>query len=303
MRIFSRRCPALDDPNGDGDPPDGIDGWRLDVAAEVPLPFWEEFRGWVKGINPNAYLTGEIWWDDFNKAYTFHNAKPWLDRAFDGVANYPLGDAVFQFFNQPEAITATKFAGLVTDIHRDHGYERSLQLQNLFWVARHPRARSAGQSAISAGPRAGWRTIAVMTSANRRRRKSSGGADGGLQFLMPVRRMFTMAMRSVWRGADDPEIVPMIWSDLKYDDERAHPRGQPRPVDSVSVDNDSWKFYREWIGYRRELAVLRREISSGCSLRMTANCFAFRRGVWGREIPAVFNASRSPRKNSQASSV
>lgn len=29
------------DPNGDGDPSDGVDGFRLDVAAEVGLTFGE----------------------------------------------------------------------------------------------------------------------------------------------------------------------------------------------------------------------------------------------------------------------
>ena len=32
------------DPDGDGDPSDGIDGWRLDVPMEVPMPFWDEWR-------------------------------------------------------------------------------------------------------------------------------------------------------------------------------------------------------------------------------------------------------------------
>ncbi|MEN8661373.1 MAG: alpha-amylase family glycosyl hydrolase [Lentimonas sp.] len=30
------------DPNGDGDPSGGFDGWRLDVAEEVPQDFWHE---------------------------------------------------------------------------------------------------------------------------------------------------------------------------------------------------------------------------------------------------------------------
>jgi hypothetical protein len=30
------------DPNGDGDPSDGIDGWRLDVANEVGTGFWAD---------------------------------------------------------------------------------------------------------------------------------------------------------------------------------------------------------------------------------------------------------------------
>ena len=44
------------DPNGDGNPEDGIDGWRLDVAEQVNIKFWKKFRGWVFDINPNAYL-------------------------------------------------------------------------------------------------------------------------------------------------------------------------------------------------------------------------------------------------------
>ena len=33
------------DPNGDGDPSDGIDGFRLDVAEQVPMGFWARLPG------------------------------------------------------------------------------------------------------------------------------------------------------------------------------------------------------------------------------------------------------------------
>lgn len=49
------------DPDGDGDPSDGIDGWRLDVPNEIPAPFWAEWREVVKSVNPEAYIVGEIW--------------------------------------------------------------------------------------------------------------------------------------------------------------------------------------------------------------------------------------------------
>ena len=39
----------------------GVDGWRLDVAPDVPAPFWIEWRKLVKGINSDAYITGEDW--------------------------------------------------------------------------------------------------------------------------------------------------------------------------------------------------------------------------------------------------
>lgn len=47
------------DPNGDGDPSDGVDGFRLDVAHHVPLGFWRDYRRFVRGIAPNALLLGK----------------------------------------------------------------------------------------------------------------------------------------------------------------------------------------------------------------------------------------------------
>jgi len=67
----------------------GIDGWRLDVPAEIDdPPFWEEFRRRCRAVNPEAYLVGEIW----------HVAPEWVagDR-FDALMNYPLAEAVIGF--------------------------------------------------------------------------------------------------------------------------------------------------------------------------------------------------------------
>lgn len=54
------------DPNGDGDPSDGVDGFRLDaamhidhLAMEVTHRWWQEFNAYVKSINPEAFLVGE----------------------------------------------------------------------------------------------------------------------------------------------------------------------------------------------------------------------------------------------------
>jgi len=49
------------DPDGDGSPEDGIDGWRLDVAQEVPLGFWKAWHEHVRKINPQVYTVAEIW--------------------------------------------------------------------------------------------------------------------------------------------------------------------------------------------------------------------------------------------------
>src|SRR6185503_10456443 len=64
------------DPIGDGDPSDGVDGFRLDVAEMVPLGFWRDYRAFVRSINPEAYLVGEIWWEKWpDKLY---DPAPWV---------------------------------------------------------------------------------------------------------------------------------------------------------------------------------------------------------------------------------
>lgn len=73
------------DPNNDGDPSDGIDGWRLDVAGEIGAGFWKDWRMQVRSINPDALVIGEIWSD----ADRMMN-----NEGFDGQMNYPFAYGV-----------------------------------------------------------------------------------------------------------------------------------------------------------------------------------------------------------------
>ena len=51
------------DPDGDGNPADGIDGWRLDAAPERPVKFWADWNAYVQKLNPSAYTSCEVWSD------------------------------------------------------------------------------------------------------------------------------------------------------------------------------------------------------------------------------------------------
>ena len=66
----------------------GIDGWRLDVAEEVPDWFWREFRQRVKAVDPEAYIVAEIW-----------HVEPRVLQGdmYDALMNYPLGAAITSF--------------------------------------------------------------------------------------------------------------------------------------------------------------------------------------------------------------
>ncbi|HEX2755673.1 MAG TPA: glycoside hydrolase family 13 protein [Candidatus Limnocylindrales bacterium] len=67
----------------------GIDGWRLDVPAEIEdETFWPEFRQRVRAVRSDAYLVGEVW----------SESPEWLTgNRFDALMNYPLGLAILGF--------------------------------------------------------------------------------------------------------------------------------------------------------------------------------------------------------------
>ncbi|MFP4331107.1 MAG: glycoside hydrolase family 13 protein [Alkalispirochaetaceae bacterium] len=81
----------------------GIDGWRLDVPEEIDdPPFWREFRSRVRGINPEAYILGEIW----------HHAPDWLEGdRFDGLMNYPFSRGLLGFFGAEKLDTRFRPGG------------------------------------------------------------------------------------------------------------------------------------------------------------------------------------------------
>jgi glycosidase len=112
------------DPNGDGDPGDGIDGWRLDVANDVKArhpEFWQEWRKFVKEINPDAYITGEIW----------NNAAQYLQgNEFDAVMNYRFREAVLAFIAE-ERINAQDFINRINEPNLDYPTQAVFSLQNL----------------------------------------------------------------------------------------------------------------------------------------------------------------------------
>ena len=123
------------DPDGDGDPSDGVDGWRLDVPNEIPLPFWVEWCAHVRSINPDAYITGEIW----------DRADEWLDgRCFDAVMNYEFAKVVYDWVGARAAkITPTEADQRLVTLQMAYPEEITYVLQNL--VGSHDTDRAVSK--------------------------------------------------------------------------------------------------------------------------------------------------------------
>ena len=278
----------------DGQRVDGIDGWRLDVAAEVPLEFWKEFRGWVKTLNPEAFLTGEIWWENY-KENRMANARPWLGTAFDSVMNYRLADALFRFFIQRQGgVTARQFVGLVELLESEYGTRHLGQMQNL--LGSHDTSR-IGSVATNPGYRIdhdanlqsnrGYETRKPNTAEMQRMRQVVA-----FQFLAPGAPYVYYGDEVGMWGADDPDCrKPMVWDDIVYKDEEAHPFGQAKRRDKVEQDHSLLDFHRRLIALRHDhIDVLSRGSMKFEEVDDEARSFVFVRELDGDRIIGVFNA-------------
>lgn len=75
----------------------GADGFRLDVADELPDEFIAEFHKKLKEVNPDAILLGEVWEDASNKISYGKRRKYFSNTELDSVMNYPFKEAILQF--------------------------------------------------------------------------------------------------------------------------------------------------------------------------------------------------------------
>ena len=75
----------------------GADGWRLDVADELPMDFLRELRQSVKATKKDALVLGEVWEDASNKV-AYHVPRSYcLGDTLDSVMNYPLREEIIRF--------------------------------------------------------------------------------------------------------------------------------------------------------------------------------------------------------------
>ena len=75
----------------------GADGFRLDVADELPDEFISLLRRRIREIKPDAFLLGEVWEDASNKIAYNQRRRYFTDGELDAVMNYPFRNAILDF--------------------------------------------------------------------------------------------------------------------------------------------------------------------------------------------------------------
>lgn len=75
----------------------GADGFRLDVADELPDEFIYLLRKRVKEIKPESYVVGEVWEDASNKISYSVRRRYFIGSELDSVMNYVYKNAIIDF--------------------------------------------------------------------------------------------------------------------------------------------------------------------------------------------------------------
>jgi len=281
------------DPDNDGNLSKGIDGWRLDVAEVVPHNFWKLFRKWVKKLNPEAYIVGEIWWDDW-KNYKMMNAAPWLKGdEFDAVMNYRQARALKNFaLNKKDQVGPKGLIDSLNTLYRQYPKENIYVMMNL--LDSHDVERI---SSMAVNPDLLYdhddspeqnKNYEVRKPTDEERLKQK--LTVGLQFTLPGAPQIYYGDEAGMWGGDDPDCrKPMVWKELKYETETTHPYGKSRPSDEVKFDEKLFNWYRNMASIRNENKSLSLGDIKFYNLNEAKSILAYKRTLGKESILIVVN--------------
>ncbi len=280
------------DPNKDGDPSDGIDGWRLDVARDVPLGFWKDSNKLVKSLNPEAITIGELW--EVSPDFISEHG------AFDGLMNYSFAFAVNRFFVvETTKISASEFVGRLKEIDKNYPEQNLYLLQNL--VDSHDTERI---SSMIKNPDREYDREGNEGNPDYNPGKPSP-EDYEKQKMIAAFQMTYRGAPMIYYGdeagmwgADDPhDRKPMLWAGLKYDDEVITPasgfkKGFGRY--KVEVNNDLLTFYKKIIAIHNSSKALKQGTLKFLYTNDKKASFAFSRKTTDELYVIVFNTGKEP---------
>lgn len=248
------------DPNGDGNFDDGIDGFRLDVADQIGMDFWRDYRNFVRSVNPQTLLVGEIWWESWPD--TLMDPRPYVNdgEVFDIVMFYQAYKPARGFFAKSqefggaeglvkgwnEAIqnipdNTVKSMMMMSASHDSPRLLTSFQNKNKYKYQANPRDNQTYHTGPP-DPETIERTKLYLA----------------FQFTMPgAPQIWAGDEMGMW-GGDDPDCrKPLWWNDLTFENETSDPYKKNDASHEVTFNQELNEYYKELIQLRKQHPVLR----------------------------------------------
>ena len=284
------------DPDGDRDPSDGIDGWRLDVAFCVKHQFWKEWRKHVKSINPEAYITAEI-------IDPIEDLQPYLQGdEFDAVMNYNyLFTCSEYFFDDKTAISTTEFDRQLRELREAFPECVTYVQQNLHGSHDTQRMLSHLINKDKYKIRNWGETFEKWKGSNPDydTRKPDKYEIEKIKLMLFFQMTYVGAPYiyygdeiGMW-GANDPcSRKPMIWDDLNYQSEKYLPDQSLKPEENeVKINSELFNHYKKLISIRNENITLQLGDFNTFLVDDEKRIYAFSRKYNFQEILVVLNNS------------
>ncbi|MBK8700380.1 MAG: glycoside hydrolase family 13 protein [Saprospiraceae bacterium] len=285
-------CQKWMDPNGDGNPEDGIDGMRLDVAEHVPLGFWRDLRQFTRKINPEFYLIGENWWTKWPDELM--DPEPWVKGdIFDAVMHYQWYKPVRAYINQGE--DRIDLSGLYDALDSIYSKYR-------------PSTRHAMMNLISSHD--SERALSGMFNHNKYKYHSKPLEDQyyktGKPDKLAYQKLEVLLLHQftfcgaphIWNGdemgmwgADDPDNrKPLWWPDIKMDVESPLYAESGAGLDQPQFDQSLFEYFASLCSLRKEQVVLQHGSFAFNRNLIDQGIFSYTRKAGADEILVLINA-------------
>lgn len=179
----------------------GADGFRLDVADELPDEFISLLRKTVKSVKKDAIVLGEVWEDASNKIAYDIRRRYFTEPELDSVMNYPFRNSILALLNG--TATADEFASQIMTIAENYPSEVLNCLMNS--LSTHDTARifttlTGADMNMTREQKADY----VFTDGERQRAQSLLKTAVFLQFFLPGCACIYYGDEICMEGFNDP---------------------------------------------------------------------------------------------------
>lgn len=214
----------------------GIDGWRLDVADELPINFLKAFYAEVKKLYPQALIIGEVWEDATQKEVDGHLRHYAQGHMLDSVMNYPFRNIVIDTLT--ENISPKEGLHRLASLYENYPKQMAHSLMNL--LSSHDEIRIL--TALANPP-----DMSNWTMSQRMNYKLSDK-----QLKKALKRLF---LAILWQCT----VIGM--PSIYYGDEIGLEGDKDplnrRPFNWDNPNEDIFNWYKKLLKLRKKLAVLR----------------------------------------------
>ena len=268
------------DPNGDGDPQDGVDGFKLSYANKLPLGFWREYRIYVKSINPQAYLVGEFV-DEQDSLGLFSSAQALKGDTFDALMHFDWFEHATPYFTTPASEgTATQFAHTLSCLVSndassclgsrdkptdntvdDHINKSTLTTNTINMTANHNSPRLL--TALSSGPTSVPNEKAFANNEHPQALPPTKNIINEAKLLLL--QQFTLpGAPHIWAGDEmgmwgsyvPHNMKPLMWPEYSFEAPIQTPASTPTSSHAVAFNQALFTYYQFLVKLRRANPVL-----------------------------------------------